>query len=89
MLATAQRHSPEELALRGVPALGPLAVDPVPEVGATPCLQRSVHLCGSNDSMIKCMALLPDNHFDVGSPCDSISSADVHQDSDGQLRELG
>ncbi len=32
MLATAQRHSPEELALRGIPALGPLAVDPVPEV---------------------------------------------------------
>jgi SCY1-like protein 1 len=32
MLATAQRHSPEELALRGVPALAPLAVDPVPEV---------------------------------------------------------
>ncbi|CAL8461727.1 g1258 [Coccomyxa elongata] len=32
MLATAQRHSPEEIALRAIPALGPLAVDPIAEV---------------------------------------------------------
>ncbi len=32
MLATASRHSPEEIALRAIPALGPLSVDPVAEV---------------------------------------------------------
>ncbi|EIE25277.1 ARM repeat-containing protein, partial [Coccomyxa subellipsoidea C-169] len=32
MLATASRHSPEEIALRAIPALGPLSVDPIAEV---------------------------------------------------------
>jgi hypothetical protein len=32
MLATAARHSPEEIALRALPALAPLAVDPAGEV---------------------------------------------------------
>lgn len=32
MIATADRHLPEEAATRIVPAVAPLAIDPVPEV---------------------------------------------------------
>ena len=32
MVVTASRHSPEEIALRALPSLGPLTVDPVAEV---------------------------------------------------------
>lgn len=31
--ATAQRYSPEEVAVRAVPSLAPLAVDPIAQVG--------------------------------------------------------
>ncbi len=34
MTATADRHLPEEAATRVVPAVAPLAIDPVPEVRA-------------------------------------------------------
>ena len=34
--ATAQRYSPEEIAVRAVPALAPLSVDPVAQVSLTP-----------------------------------------------------
>ena len=32
MVATAARHAPEDIALRALPSLGPLTVDPVAEV---------------------------------------------------------
>ena len=34
--ATAQRYSPEEVAVRAVPALAPLSVDPVAQVSLIP-----------------------------------------------------
>lgn len=84
MLATAQRHSPEEIALRAIPALGPLAVDPIAEV----CWKL-----GLNDSyyITRYLCTVPCLSLDMltGTEHEPSRPADIYQEFAGQCTVSG